>query len=97
MNEWLRWDRAWSSRWYWILGVLVAYELWAALDKQDHTPPLTHVLVAEVPAWVTLTTIAWLAPHFATRYYGWLGGYVRLAFELAIPAAVFAATYMTKR
>lgn len=91
------WDRAWSSRWYWILGVLLAYELWAALDRRDQTPPLTHVLVAEVPAWVTLTVIAWMAPHFAMRYYHWLGGHARLFAELVIPAIVFVLVYTTRR
>lgn len=92
LYKYLNWDRAWSSRWYWILAGLLAYEFWSAFDRNGRTPALTHVLVEEVPGWVVMTTIAWLAVHFGTRYYGGMGWLEFVALVL-----VFLITFLKGR
>ena len=67
------WDRVWVSVWYAFIAVMVLYELLSLLDNKHETPPLTHVLVNEVPWWVTLPFLAWLLIHFILAYAERLG------------------------
>jgi hypothetical protein len=67
------WDRLWVSVWYALIGLFVVYELYSLLDGRDQTPPLTHVLVREVPWWVTLPFLVWLLLHFVEAYGKHLG------------------------
>lgn len=62
------WDRVWVTVWYVLIALLVAYELYSLADGRWETPPLTHVLVREVPWWVTLPVLAWLFVHFLVAY-----------------------------
>lgn len=62
------WERAWVSVWYGLIALLVGYELWSLLDRREATPPLTQVLVREVPWWVTLPFLVWLLAHFVVAY-----------------------------
>lgn len=64
----MTWDRAWVSIWYALIAIFVAYELYSLVDGRQETPPLTHVLVREVPWWVTLPFLGWLFVHFLIAY-----------------------------
>jgi hypothetical protein len=83
------WNRGYSSGWYWILALIAAYEFWALLDRNDNTPPLTHVMVAEVPPWVLLPFCIWLAVHFSVRYYAGIAWY----WEIVLTVLAFVATF----
>jgi len=64
------WDRVWVSIWYALIAAMVVYELWSLLDRREVTPPLTQVLVREVPWWVTIPFLIWLLVHFIVAYAG---------------------------
>lgn len=66
----MSWDRGWVIAWYVLIALVLLAELWAILDGQGRTPPLTQVIVRGVPWWVTLPFLAWLFMHFASRYMG---------------------------
>jgi hypothetical protein len=64
------WDRGWVIAWYVLIALLVLYEIWSVVDGRDTTPPLTRVIVREVPWWVTMPFLVWLVIHFGSRYAG---------------------------
>lgn len=60
----------------WLIAVLsvawLVWEVFSANDSDPHTWPLTHILVAYVPSWVTIPAAtllaAWIVPHFVSAY-----------------------------
>lgn len=64
------WQRWVPTAWYAILGLLVLYEAWTQLDRNHRTPPLTRVMLNEVPWYVMMPVLTWLWVHFASRYAG---------------------------
>lgn len=64
--------QAWRVGFLAATGVAVGMELWAVLDGSGDTEPLTHIVVDNVPAEVTLLAIGaltgWLAEHFRLAY-----------------------------
>lgn len=64
------WDRAIVSLWYGLIALIALTEAYVLLDGRSSTPPLTQVIVREVPWWVTVPFLAWLLIHFASRYAG---------------------------
>jgi hypothetical protein len=64
----MAWSRLFVTIWYVLIGLLVAYEVYALLDGRDTTPPLTWVLVKETPAWLTMGVLCWLVIHLGSRY-----------------------------
>ncbi len=64
------WDRVWVSAWYALIALFVAYEVYSLVDGRDQTPPLTSVLVREVPWWITVPFLVWLLVHFVEAYFG---------------------------
>jgi hypothetical protein len=63
----LNWNRFWVSVWYGWIGTFVVMEAFALFHRQVN-PPLTNVVVLEVPWWVTMPLLLWLPIHFGSRY-----------------------------
>lgn len=62
------WDRAWVTVWYIFIALILAYEIYSLIDNSPATPPLTQVLVREVPWWITIPFLSWLLVHFIVAY-----------------------------
>lgn len=62
------WDRVWVSICYVLVLLILAYEIWALIDNKPTTPPITNIFVAEVPWWITIPFLWWLAAHFTVAY-----------------------------
>lgn len=62
----------WRAGFLAVTGLAVGMELWAVLDGEPDTEPLTHIVVEHVPAEVTLLAVGalsgWLAEHFRLAY-----------------------------
>lgn len=65
------WDRIYVWAWYTLVALVVLLEIYTILDRRTTTPPLTQVIVREVPWWVTLPFLGWLFLHFLIRYAKW--------------------------
>jgi membrane-bound acyltransferase YfiQ involved in biofilm formation len=65
------WDRVYVTVWYAIIVLIALVELYTIYDQRTTTPPLTEVIVREVPWWVTLPFLGWLFLHFLIRYARW--------------------------
>jgi hypothetical protein len=63
-------DRAYVTAWYALIALVLLMEAYALLDGKSATPPLTQVLVREVPWWVTVPFLVWALVHLASRYLG---------------------------
>ena len=72
----MSWDRAWVSVFYILAAALILYEIWVLLDNKPSTPPITMIMVRELPWWLTLPFLFWLFVHFTIAYaknLGWTG------------------------
>jgi hypothetical protein len=65
------WDRVYVWVWYTLITLVVLLEIYTIVDRRTTTPPLTQVIVREVPWWVTLPFLGWLFVHFLIRYAKW--------------------------
>ncbi len=65
------WDRVYVWVWYSLVALVVLLEVYTIVDRRTTTPPLTQVIVREVPWWVTLPFLGWLFLHFLIRYAKW--------------------------
>ncbi|HEY6104025.1 MAG TPA: hypothetical protein VI007_12460 [bacterium] len=65
------WDRIYVWAWYTLVALVVLLEIYTIVDRRTTTPPLTQVIVREVPWWVTLPFLGWLFLHFLIRYAKW--------------------------
>lgn len=56
-----------------LTALVVAMELWASFDSNPDTDPWTDLIVAYVPAEVTIAAVGalvlWLPVHFGLRYW----------------------------
>ncbi len=62
------WERVWVLAWYALIAAMVGDELYAIAARNPALPPLTQVLVREIPWWVTVPFLAWLLGHFVAAY-----------------------------
>jgi hypothetical protein len=65
------WDRVYVWVWYALIALVALLEIYTVVDRRTTTPPLTEVIVREVPWWVTLPFLGWLFLHFLIRYTRW--------------------------
>lgn len=65
------WDRIYVWAWYTLVALVVLLEIYTIVDRRTTTPPLTQVIVREVPWWVTMPFLGWLFLHFLIRYAKW--------------------------